>query len=154
MILDFIKNKIVVYIVALGLALLAIFWFGLGGASKVQPTQQPAEQAKVVDDSQARIVSINPENLDKIVIPPSQVIEINFNRVLVNDPGDIKIEPAIKFRAELMNSGKTLKIVPEEPYKAGSSYVITIKESYDLEGGGKLGKAFDITFRTVPYRGI
>lgn len=146
------KKTIISIIIALGLLLIAIFSSGLYGSpsQKSEPTSQQTDE----NSKEVKVLSTTPEKLHGSTLLPTQIIEIKFNKVLNNDPADLKIEPETKYNAHVTDSGKTLRIEPLEPYKLGSEYTITIKQGYDLQDGNKLDKDIIFRFRTIEYRGV
>lgn len=153
-----IKNIIIAIVLFLGLLLIWIFKEGFYPKT---PAPKPIGQSapKEVDmridpDGEAKVLTTKPDPLDHATLLPNQVIEITFNKKLNNDPADLVIEPKLKYNAEAVNNGQTVKITPLEPYKLGSEYSIRFKSGYDLDGGKKLGKDFEFRFKTIEYRGI
>src|SRR5688500_16845616 len=94
----FTKARIIAIIIAIGIALIGIFMFGLGGAAQPVPESQNQPQG-------IQIVSTNPSQLKEkkdLVIPPSQSLEITFSEPLENVPETrISLDPPADFRLEL-----------------------------------------------------
>jgi flagellar basal body-associated protein FliL len=150
------KSKLIAAIITIGLILIAIFNFGLGGMSVpiINNDAQPSENS-----STPAIVSSEPVQLFKketLVVSPSQVFKLNFNVPLQNAPETrIVFEPAHEINVELTNYNKTAVITPKVPFKLGQGYTIFIKSETKLEEEGKtLGQGYDFHFNVINYSGI
>lgn len=151
------QQKLIAAVVAIGLLLIALFNFGLGGMSIpiINNNTQPSSESS----SAPAIVSSEPVQLFKketLVVSPSQVFKLNFNVPLQNAPETrIVFEPAHEINVELTNYNKTAVITPKVPFKLGQGYTIFIKSETKLEEEGKtLGQGYDFHFNVINYSGI
>src|SRR4051812_20256850 len=103
------RNKIIAFVVTLGLILVAVFKFGLGGMSTpiVNNDSKPAEQ----NSSNPALISSDPPELyikKPLIISPSQVLKLNFSVPLQNGPETkIVVDPPADVQIELTNDNKT-----------------------------------------------
>lgn len=145
------KQKIIGLIVAVGIALIAIFQQGLGGKS-------PAITPKLLDDSQTqeiKIISTNPSPLEETTILPTQTIEITFNQPLENAPEFRTImDPKADYKIELSDDRKTAKIIPNKPYVLGGGYTLHILGNTKFEGKRELNREEIFHFKTISYSGV
>ncbi len=151
------KSKLIAAIITIGLILIAIFNFGLGGMSipLINNDSKPSSE----NTSSPALVSSEPTQLfikTPLVVSPSQVFKLNFNVPLQNAPETrIIFEPAHEINVELTNYNKTAVITPKVPFKLGQGYTIFIKSETKLEEEGKtLGQGYDFHFNVINYSGI
>jgi hypothetical protein len=151
------RNKIIAAVIAVGLILIAIFKFGLGGMAIpiVNNDPKPAEE----NSSNPALISSDPPELyikKPLIISPSQVLKLNFSVPLQNGPETkIVMDPPHEVQIELTNDNKTAVITPKTPYKLGQGYAIFIKPDTKLREEGKtLGKDYDLHFNVINYSGI
>lgn len=157
------KQKIIGAVVAIGIALIAIFNFGLWGKNKpTLPAEPVANRNAGVSASQnsenIEIVSTLPAELKEkkdVIVIPTQVIEITFNQQLENVPETrVVIEPELKYKVELWNDRKTVRIIPDKALTLGQGYTLFIKGDTKFEGKKTLGQDIDFHFTTISYRGV
>ena len=155
------KQKIIGFIIALGLILIAIFKLGLGGQaipivnnSQNSPSQEPSQDT----GGEPRLISSTPPELFKkqpLVFAPDKVIELHFNVELENGPETkLVFDPPADFEVKLSDDFKTAKITPKKPYKLGQGYTLFIKPDTKLKGGKTLGQGYDLHFNIINYSGI
>lgn len=159
MVLKSLKQKFIITITVIGIILITFFTRGIyqDDPKKIGVTNNnTAEQTTtLIRKESPKIISIKPDNLNDSVILSSQVIEITFNKMLVNGPETkVVIDPKIKFNVELSDDKKTAKIIPLDPYKLGQGYTLIIKSEAKFEGGEILGHEESFHFRTISYQGI
>lgn len=140
-------------VILIGAVLIAIFQVGLGGSgTSVNPVSLSQETDNI------EIVKMTPEGLKEkkeIVIVPTQVIEVTFNKKLENAPETkIMTEPLAEVRIELSDDKKTARITPVKPFSLGQGYTLFIKGSTKFEGGKTLGSDADFHFSVINYRGV
>lgn len=145
------KQKIIAAIVAIGIILIGIFTFGLGGDATPVPEAQNQLQG-------IQIVSTSPSQLkDKrdVVIPPTQTLEVTFNEPLENVPETrISLDPPAEITIELSADKKTAKIIPVKPLDLGQGYTIFIKAGTKFEGKKELGRDENLHFQVITYKGV
>ncbi len=124
--MEFIKAKIIWIVIAIGVALVAIFSSGL--YTRMLPTaSRPAEENNA-STGDVRVVSTNPANLHDSTILPNQTIELTFSEQLVNVPETRwSISPGADIKAELSEDKKTLRLIPNTPFELGNVYTLLIK---------------------------
>lgn len=153
--LSTLKSKVIALVITVGIILIAIFNFGLGG--KAVPLVNDSKTAPV-DSSQPQLISTNPSELFEkkpMVFPPDQVIELNFNVELENGPETkLTFDPPAEVKVDITNNGKTAKITPAGSWKLGQGYTITIKPETKIRGGKTLGREFNVHFNVINYSGI
>lgn len=153
------KRLIALIIAIIGGILLLIFRFGLG-VSDQQLNKQSSfasqdNQPPFSQDQNPKILSTNPDLSNNPVISPTQVIEINFNKPLLNAPETkIRFDPELKYKIELSDDKKVAKISPIETFGLGQGYTLFILSSTKLENGSELGKEYHYNFQTIEYKGI
>ena len=109
----------------------------------------PASFAFQTADS-PRITSVFPADRAEGV-PVNTGIELTFNEVLASDADWEKyltLEPAVPFRTEVYQHGKTLVIVPEQKLAVGTAYTVTAPAGLPLASGRVTAEAKVFTFRT------
>ena len=155
--MDSLKTKIIALIVALGIILIALFKFGLGGMSTpiVNNDTQPTEQSS----SNPALISSDPPELfikKPLIVSPNQVLKLNFSVPLQNGPETkIIIDPPHDIEIKLSDDYKTAIITPKVPYKLGQGYALFIKPETKLREEGKtLGRDYDLHFNVINYSGI
>lgn len=154
------KYKIIAFIIALGLILIAIFQGGFYLAKKeVIPSGQNVSEntaPALSESSEPQIISVKPEKLNGSTVPPTQVIEITFNQSTQGfDPKvHIQFEPKVEFVVEQSNESKTITIKPEKLYAVGTEYKLKVMGNLEFTGKKKLGADKEYTFKTIEYRGI
>lgn len=159
------KQKIIGAVIAVGVILIAIFQVGLGGSfGRVNTTESgtstasaPASVPNIVSGD-VEIVSITPAELKEkkdIVIVPTQVIEMTFNKKLENAP-ETKIitDPSSEIKVELSDDRMTAKIIPVKPYKLGQGFTLFLKKETKFEGGKVWGRDEDFHFTVIDYKGV
>lgn len=150
------KTKIIGFVVAVGLVLIAIFNFGLGGTPI--PVVEESKQPAAITSSEPQLISTTPPELFEkkpLIFTPDKIIELNFNVELENGPETKLIfDPAIEFEVKLSGDSKTAAIYPKKPYKLGQGYTIFIKPDTKLRGGKTLGKEYNFQFNVINYSGI
>lgn len=145
------KTKIIAAVVAIGVILIAIFQFGLGGPGAERGVDTVQTESPVV-------VATNPAAMKEkktVVVLPTQSIEITFNQPLENVPETrITIEPKADYKVELSSDKKTIKIIPITPYSLGQGYSLFIKADTKFDGKKTLGSDVDFHFATISYNGV
>jgi hypothetical protein len=145
------KTKIIAAVVAIGVILIAIFQFGLGGPGAERGVDTIQTESPVV-------VATNPAAMKEkktVVVLPTQSIEITFNQPLENVPETrITIEPKADYKVELSSDKKTIKIIPVTPYSLGQGYSLFIKADTKFDGKKTLGSDVDFHFATISYNGV
>ena len=145
------KTKIIAAVVAIGVILIAIFQFGLGGPGAERGVDTIQTESPVV-------VTTNPAAMKEkktVVVLPTQSIEITFNQPLENVPETrITIEPKADYKVELSSDKKTIKIIPITPYSLGQGYSLFIKADTKFDGKKTLGNDVDFHFATISYNGV
>lgn len=150
------KSKIIALVVGIGLILIGIFNFGLGGMSAPAiNSPKPVDQ----NSSTPSLVSSDPPQLfqkQALIVPPNQVIKLNFNVPFLNGPETkIKMNPEHEIQVDVENDNKTIVIKPKTPYKLGQGYTIFISSEAKLRDEGKvLGQSYDLLFNVINYSGI
>lgn len=141
------RGRIIAFIIAIGLILIAIFRWGVYDNSV-------SKNPNVENSSEVRIVSTNPSGLDGATIFPSQGVEISFNYPIEN-VGEFKhtLEPKAEYKAELTDDKKTIKITPKEAFELGQGYILTISNDTKFDGGKRLSNPQHFRFQTIKYEG-
>lgn len=157
MVLNSLKFKIIGFIIALGLLLIAIFQGGFylsDKSSTVNTEEKSSETLK--ESSEPQIISVKPENLNGSTVPPTQVIEITFNQSTQGfDPKvHIQFDPKIEYVVDQSNDHKTITIKPEKLYAVGTGYRLKVMSNLEFSNKKKLGEDKEYQFRTIEYRGI
>lgn len=158
------KQKIIGAVIAIGIILIAIFQMGLGGSftrinteTNSSTTTEPTIQ-KISFGEDIELVSTKPDVLMQkkdIVVVPTQVIELTFNKRLENGPETrIVTDPPADFRIELSGDRMTAKLIPLKPYQLGQGYTLFLKGETKFEGGKTLGRDEDFHFTIVDYKGV
>lgn len=149
------KQKIIGAVVVIGLILIVIFKFGLGGTQISLTDNVKNEQAKT---NEPQLISTTPPELFEkkpMIFIPTQVIELHFNVELENGPETkLVLDPPHEFKVEISSDNKTARIVPLKPYTLGQGYTIFIKPDTKIKGGKTLGKGYDMQFNVINYSGI
>lgn len=149
------KNRIIVLIIAVGIALIVIFGRVLYPKPSQTYTQPQTQTTPTSQNEEPKIISTIPDPLNDTIIPADQVIEIAFNRSLQNVPEfKIRIEPKIDYKVELSQDRKTARIITVKPYELGTTYTLYINPDTKFDGVGNWGKDKTFQFRTIRYRGI
>lgn len=146
-----VKQKIIAAIIAIGIALIAIFQGGF--YSRPANPELGIEQ---VDPNEINIISTNPSPLESdTYVLPNQTIEFTFNQPLENR-GEFKVTiiPETKVEIQLSDDRKTAKIIPQEPYKLNEEHTIMIKSDSKFDGKKTLNKEIIYHFRTITYSGV
>lgn len=148
------RSKLIAFIIGLGLILIAIFQFGLGGTPV--PVVNNETQTNPSDPS---VISSDPKELyikEPLVVSPNQVLTLNFNTPLLNGPEmKITLEPKHEVDVKLSEDYKSVIITPKSPYKLGQGYTLFISRDAKLREEGKtLGKEYDFHFNVINYSGI
>lgn len=145
------KVKIISIVITVGLILIAIFQFGLGGPGTPTPDETTQNQ-------EIMIASTNPSQLKErkeFIIVPTQSLEITFNQPLENLPETrISIEPQADVKYELSADKKTIKIIPNTPFNLGQGYTIFIKAGTKFEGKKEFGRDENYHFSVISYNGV
>lgn len=145
------KTTLIGAIVIIGVILIAIFQFGLGGPG----TEKGSE---VAQSDSPMVTATNPEAMKEkktVVVLPTQTIEIIFNQPLENIPETkIVIEPKADYKVELSGDRKTLKIIPVTPFALGQGYSLFVKGETKFDGKKTLGSDVDFHFATIAYNGV
>lgn len=148
------KQKVIAVVIAVGLALIALFKFGLGGSSVPVVENQKTE----VNSSEPQLISTTPVELFEkkpLIFRPDQIIELHFNAELENGPETkLILDPPAEIKIDISSDGKTAKITPVKPYKLGQGYTIFIKPETKIKGGKTLGKEYGMQFNVINYSGI
>lgn len=150
------KTKIIGFVVVLGLILIAIFNFGLGG-KPVSVTDTSPKEASLPTGEPQLISTVPSELFEKkpLIFVPDKIIELNFNAELENGPETkIVFDPPLEFDTKLSDDFKTARIYPKKPYKLGQGYTLFIKSDTKLKGGKTLGREYDLHFNVINYSGI
>ncbi len=153
------KQKIIAFIVGLGVLLIVIFKNGLYGQAGVSKLQETVKSTQVNQNDQTegvKILSTNPSGMteSEVLIVPTQALELNFNKPMVNDLGRILFEPKVKFKLEQSSDHKTLRIIPEKSFELGRGYTLTIKSGYASDRQEKLDEDIVLRFSTPAYKGV
>lgn len=157
------RSKIIAAVVGVGLILIALFKFGLGGnPAPIVDSGQVAPPAQEDTDPPAggepRLISSNPPELFQkkpLIMAPDKVIELRFNAELENGPETkLVFDPPAEVEIKLSDDFKTAKITPKKPYKLGQGYTLFIKPDTKLKGGKTLGQGYDLHFNIINYSGI
>lgn len=151
------KFKIIGFIIALGLLLLAIFQGGFylsDKSSTVNTEEKSSETLK--ESSEPQIISVKPENLNGSTVPPTQIIEITFNQSTQGfDPKvHIQFEPKVEYIVEQSNDHKTITIKPQTLFAVGTEYKLKVMSNLEFINKNKLGADKEYTFKTIEYKGI
>ena len=146
------KEKIIGFIVAIGLALIAIFFVGFGKPSNVPEGPEPVTES--VNSESVQVVSTNPNPLEGATILPNQAVEITFSEPMVNDLSRVKIEPEGKVNISVKGDHHILEIKPIEPFKLGQGYTLTILSGYGSDTGKKTDQDYIFHFKTIDYNGV
>lgn len=152
------KKKIIIIIALMGGLLILIFQQGL--YSKEQPIYQEPTKSLTINNSvtpsdEPQLLSTNPAPLEEAIVFPTQVIELNFNSPLVNEPElKLKIEPKVDYKIELTNKKMTAKIIPTTPYQMGGSFTLFVLPETKFDNGKTLSKDYIYHFKTIQYRGV
>lgn len=150
------KGKIIAVVVAIGLVLIVIFNFGLGG--KPVPVVSESKQSSSPAGSEPQLISTTPSELFEkkpMIFTPTQVIELHFNAELENGPETkLVLDPPADTKIEISGDGKTAKIIPVKPYTLGQGYTVFIKPDTKIKGGKTLGKEYSFQFNVINYSGI
>ncbi|MDO8638298.1 MAG: Ig-like domain-containing protein [Candidatus Daviesbacteria bacterium] len=152
------KQTIIGIVVLVGALLILIFGKGLSSSSS--QSQPKAESTKVEaqnsqDSKEIKVISTNPENLDGVVILPTQIIEITFNQPMENR-GEFKnkIDPLVEYEIKLSDDRKTAKIIFTKPLNLGTGYTLFIKSDTKFDGKRTLDKEIIYHFNTISYKGV
>lgn len=150
------RSKIIAGVIALGLLLIALFKFGLGGSPISVIDNQPSENQNSNDPA---LISSEPPQLyikEPLIVSPNQIFKLNFNIPLQNGPETkITLDPPHEIEIKLTGDSKTAIITPKTPYKLGQGYTMSIKPDTKLKEEGKtLGKDYDMHFNVINYSGI
>lgn len=150
------KNRIIILIIAAGIALIVIsvrVLYPKPSQTYTQPQTQITEASPA--NEEPKIISTKPNPLNEAIIAADQIIEITFNRSLQNAPEfKVRIDPKIEFKVELSSDRKTARIIPLKPYELGAAYTLYVNPDTKFDGAGDWGKSQDFHFRTIRYRGI
>lgn len=143
------KQKIMAAVLAIGIALIALFRIGLGGSNTTQNAPQPPAPTT------PQAISTNPAPLDNAILLPTQSIEITFNMPIENT-GEFKHEfdSKLDYKLELSSDRKTIKIIPLQPYKLGQGYTLKIKPETKFDGQKRLEQEIFYHFSTISYNGV
>ena len=151
------KTKAIIAVITIGLLLIIVFKFGLGGnPTSVINNQQTEQNQESVNPA---IISSDPPEVylkKPLIVPPTQVIKLNFSVPLQNAP-EVKmgIDPPHEIDVKLSDDYKTFIITPKVPYKLGQGYSLFIRPDTKLREEGKvLGKDYDFRFDIIKYSGI
>lgn len=171
----FFKQRLIIIIIALGLALIAIFTRGL--YSPTPPTlpwlgqhtaDQPTTPSTVTvikevgtKDSQGKtdkvqVVSSKPSPLEEAIVVPTQTIEITFSQPLEN-VGEFKyrLDPKPQeAQVELSSDRKTAKIIPIKPFTLGARYTLFITTDTKFDGRKVTQQDLIFHFSVIPYQGV
>lgn len=154
--LQSLKGKIVAGIVTLGIILIAIFNFGLGGKS-VSVVDNPSK-TDTGQNGEPQLVSTTPAELFEkkpMIFIPTQIIELHFNVELENGPETkLILDPPAEIKVEVVSDGKTVRITPIKPYTLGQGYTLFIKPDTKIKGGKTLDKDYNLQFNVINYSGI
>lgn len=153
------RNKIIALVIVIGLILIALFKFGLGGNPvPVIDNGQVSQPAQEDTGGEPRLLSTDPPQLFKkepLIFTPDKVIKLNFNVELENGPETkLVFDPPAEVEVKLSDDLKTAIITPKKPYKLGQGYTLFIKPDTKLKGGKTLGQGYDFHFNIINYSGI
>ena len=84
-------------------------------------------------------------------VPVNTGIEFTFNEVLAGGAElarYITVTPAVDFRWEIYQHGKTLVVIPEKKLEAGEAYTVTVEAGVPLASGRITSSPATTTFRT------
>src|SRR4051812_32490517 len=117
------KQTIIGIVIAIGAILIAVFMFGLDGSATPRPDSAAQSDAIMVTSS-------NPAPLKEkkeVVVIPTQTIELTFNQPLENAPETkVVLEPPADIKVQVSDDKKTVKIIPNTPFKLGQGYTLFI----------------------------
>ena len=83
-------------------------------------------------------------------VPANTGIEFTFNEVLAAGADlaqYITVEPAVDFRVEIYQHGKTLVVIPQKKLAAGEAYTVTVDAGVPLASGRVTAASATTTFR-------
>ena len=145
------KQKIIGVVIAIGLLLIGIFKFGLGGGATPRPSD-------VSQSDSIELTSTSPSQLkakQDVTILPTQALTFTFNQPLQNVPETrYTIEPKADVKLQLSDDRKTLTITPNTPYSLGQGYTLFIKGGTKFDNNKTLGSDQDFHFSTINYTGV
>ncbi len=153
------KQKIIGFIIVLGIALIAVFQQGLGGklSEKMDSRFRGNDITGRGNDSvgEIKIVSTNPSPLEETTILPMQTVEITFNQP-IEGAGEFKtsMDPKADYKIELSDDRKTAKIIPIKPYTLGGGYTLHILGNTKFDGKKELNREEIFHFKTINYSGV
>jgi hypothetical protein len=96
-----------------------------------------------------RITGVFPADL-ATGVPVNTGIEFTFSEVLMDDASlksFITVTPAVDFRVEVYQHGKTLVVIPEEKLQPGEAYTVTVDAGVPLASGRVTADSATTTFR-------
>ncbi len=97
-----------------------------------------------------RITGVFPADL-ATGVPVNTGIEFTFNEVLMDAASlesFITVSPAVDFRVEVYQHGKTLVVIPEEKLQPGEAYTVSVDAGVPLASGRVTSASATTTFRT------
>jgi hypothetical protein len=148
------KQKIIWIVILIGIALIAIFQYGLVPNQAQNQAQKPTQE-QPQSEQHAKLVSTSPSPFDNSIILPTQTLEFTFSDPIEN-PGELKIrlEPETEIEVSLSDDKKTAKVTPKKSFDLGQSYTLFITSDTKFEGGKKLDQNLQFGFRTIEYNGV
>lgn len=150
-------NKNIAVIIALGLALIAIFSHGLYVKPGDPPTTQTSSQISPSpsQNEEPKVTATYPDPLDQAILTPSQSFNITFNYPLENQ-GELKLkfDPKLDYKIELSADRKTAKISPTSSFQIGNTYTLTIGPDTKFDGKKTLGHDILYHLKTIDYQGV
>ncbi len=145
------KSFFIGVVIIIGSLLIVLFQHGLYTNKIVTPPNTTTP----VEETEPRIVAINPSLDNEPTLPPNQTLEIVFNMPLENEPEfKVRLEPKANINVELSADGKIGRIIPNEPFALGGFYKLVIQSDTKFVGKKALGRDFEYKFKIVGYKGV
>ena len=149
------SKKTILIVIALLILISGGFYIYKQRDDSQQPVGDPQKTQAQSDSNWPEIISTNPSPLTDAIILPDQTIELTFNTPLIDQyETRTVIEPKIEYKMEFSSDKKTLKIVPLEPYKGNTGYMLHINSETKFQNGKDFGRRQTYGFRTLDYKGI
>lgn len=93
-------------------------------------------------------------NTPEVKISSVEPLKVSFNTPADNEALRIKITPEVGFLPTFDQSLTVLSIAPETTWGYDLIYTVVISKETKSKTGIKLGKDYEIKFKTLPYSGI
>ena len=106
-----------------------------------------------------RLVSTNPDPLDKTTILPNQPIEFIFSKPIFRSEFKHSFDPDIEHEVEVIDGrdnafGNKMRIVFKKPLELGSGYTLFIHSNTTTESKETLGRDYIYHIKTIVYKGV